>query len=186
MRARRSSRAAGLVTAAGLVCWVAWGTAAVSAASSEPAQASPEALLRTYVAALSRGDEDAAAALVAGRDELSRALDCPTSASPLRDPERYGYRQDVRALARAAKERGVTLSLRALGAEKERETLVPGAAWKEGCKARSPLTFLKVRVDYRVTAGERAPSDEDGDVKLVAIDGRWYFRKPFQPDLGPH
>lgn len=144
-------------------------------------QASPEGLLRAYLTFVSAGDESAASALVATRDELSTVLDCSENAGPLGLPEQYRYRESIREEVRQAKAQQAILSLTKLDSPKKEEELGVGSDW-HGCRARATVLLQKTRVYYRVES-PRGENEEDTDVKLIRIEGRWFFRQPFKPKL---
>jgi len=144
-------------------------------------QENPDGLLRSYLALVTAGDEETASALVATREELSTILDCSDDAGPLEIPEQHSYRESIREKVRHAKANQVILSLTKLDSPKKEEVVDAGADWN-GCQARVTVFLQKRRIHYRAE-GPRGEIEDATDVKLIRIEGRWFFRQPFKPKL---
>ncbi|MBK8410562.1 MAG: hypothetical protein IPL19_21650 [Sandaracinaceae bacterium] len=142
-------------------------------------QTSPQSLVVTYLSLMSQGLGDAAADLVATEDELSLVFDCPSDAGMIDNPVEYEYRERVRELAQEAKSRGLELAFVEMENPKKEESVGVGDEWNR-CRAKAAVLMLKMRVHYTVRSQD-GDAAEDTDIKLIRINDRWFFRKPFKP-----
>ena len=54
--------------------------------------------------------------------------------------------------------------------------LAAGTEFK-GCKVKVAVSLAKIRIAYFTDYATERDDDEDTDVKMIQLDGRWYFRK---------